>query len=72
MEAAVERRCSELVARERSGHSAAVLDSLLYVWGGYMVSTNRLASAHALQNISAAEQRLNILIAIKHFLINLD
>uniref|UniRef100_A0A3B5L544 Kelch domain containing 1 n=1 Tax=Xiphophorus couchianus TaxID=32473 RepID=A0A3B5L544_9TELE len=38
MDPAFERRCSELVARERSGHTAVVLDSLLYVWGGYMVS----------------------------------
>lgn len=28
---------SELVARERSGHTAVVEGSLLYVWGGYMV-----------------------------------
>lgn len=27
----------ELVARERSGHTAVVEGSLLYVWGGYMV-----------------------------------
>uniref|UniRef100_A0A3B3U8N1 Kelch domain containing 1 n=1 Tax=Poecilia latipinna TaxID=48699 RepID=A0A3B3U8N1_9TELE len=37
MDPAFERHCSELVARERSGHTAVVLDSLLYVWGGYMV-----------------------------------
>uniref|UniRef100_A0A3Q2PCA7 Kelch domain containing 1 n=1 Tax=Fundulus heteroclitus TaxID=8078 RepID=A0A3Q2PCA7_FUNHE len=36
MDPASERRCSELVARERSGHTAVVADSLLYVWGGYM------------------------------------
>ncbi|XP_016533759.1 kelch domain-containing protein 1 [Poecilia formosa] len=36
MDPAFERHCSELVARERSGHTAVVLDSLLYVWGGYM------------------------------------
>ncbi|KAF7201623.1 kelch domain-containing protein 1 [Nothobranchius furzeri] len=34
--AALERHCSELVARERSGHTAVALDNLLYVWGGYM------------------------------------
>ncbi|XP_077415940.1 kelch domain-containing protein 1-like [Vanacampus margaritifer] len=28
--------CSELVARERSGHTAVVEGDLLYVWGGYM------------------------------------
>ena len=27
----------ELVARERSGHTAVVEENLLYVWGGYMV-----------------------------------
>ncbi|XP_047201968.1 kelch domain-containing protein 1-like isoform X2 [Girardinichthys multiradiatus] len=32
---AFERRRSELVARERSGHTAVVADNLLYVWGGY-------------------------------------
>ncbi|XP_028293465.1 kelch domain-containing protein 1 isoform X2 [Gouania willdenowi] len=31
-----ERLCSELVARERSGHTAVVDTNLLYVWGGYM------------------------------------
>nr|XP_020481714.1 kelch domain-containing protein 1-like isoform X2 [Labrus bergylta] len=36
MDSAFERHCSELVARERSGHTAVVEDSLLYVWGGYM------------------------------------
>lgn len=37
MDPAFERHCSELVARERSGHTAVVEDNLLYVWGGYMV-----------------------------------
>lgn len=36
MEAALERHRLELVARERSGHTAVLLDELLYVWGGYM------------------------------------
>ncbi|XP_067336464.1 kelch domain-containing protein 1 isoform X2 [Channa argus] len=36
MDSALERRCLELVARERSGHTAVVEDNLLYVWGGYM------------------------------------
>ncbi|XP_053701188.1 kelch domain-containing protein 1-like isoform X1 [Synchiropus splendidus] len=36
MEVEFERNRSELVARERSGHSAVVEDHLLYVWGGYM------------------------------------
>uniref|UniRef100_A0A7N8Y4S6 Kelch domain containing 1 n=1 Tax=Mastacembelus armatus TaxID=205130 RepID=A0A7N8Y4S6_9TELE len=30
------RHRSELVARERSGHTAVVDENLLYVWGGYM------------------------------------
>lgn len=34
----MERHRLELVARERSGHTAVVEDNLLYVWGGYMVS----------------------------------
>ncbi|KAG7509915.1 kelch domain-containing protein 1 [Solea senegalensis] len=34
--AASESHCSELVARERSGHTAVVEDNLLYVWGGYV------------------------------------
>lgn len=38
MDADFERRCSELVARERSGHAAVAEQHLLYVWGGYMVS----------------------------------
>lgn len=37
MDSAFERHCSELVARERSGHTAVLHDNLLYVWGGYMV-----------------------------------
>lgn len=37
MDLALERHLSELVARERSGHTAVVEDNLLYVWGGYMV-----------------------------------
>ncbi|KAG7224127.1 hypothetical protein INR49_019862 [Caranx melampygus] len=36
MDSAFERHCSELVARERSGHTAVVEGNLLYVWGGYM------------------------------------
>uniref|UniRef100_A0A667ZE71 Kelch domain containing 1 n=1 Tax=Myripristis murdjan TaxID=586833 RepID=A0A667ZE71_9TELE len=36
MDSAFERHCSELVARERSGHTALLLDQLLYVWGGYV------------------------------------
>lgn len=28
----------ELVARERSGHTAVVEGNFLYVWGGYVVS----------------------------------
>uniref|UniRef100_A0A8C9Z6L1 Kelch domain containing 1 n=1 Tax=Sander lucioperca TaxID=283035 RepID=A0A8C9Z6L1_SANLU len=36
MDSAFERHCSELVARERSGHTAVVEETLLYVWGGYM------------------------------------
>uniref|UniRef100_A0A3Q4I3X1 Kelch domain-containing protein 1-like n=1 Tax=Neolamprologus brichardi TaxID=32507 RepID=A0A3Q4I3X1_NEOBR len=36
MDSAFERHCSELVARERSGHTAVLHDNLLYVWGGYM------------------------------------
>lgn len=36
MDSALERHCSELVARERSGHTAVVEENLLYVWGGYM------------------------------------
>ncbi|XP_056446343.1 kelch domain-containing protein 1-like [Gadus chalcogrammus] len=31
-----ERHRSELVAQERSGHTAVVEDNLLYVWGGYV------------------------------------
>ena len=34
-----ERHRSELVAQERSGHTAVVEDNLLYVWGGYVVKT---------------------------------
>lgn len=37
MDSAFERHFSELVARERSGHTAVAEDNLLYVWGGYMV-----------------------------------
>uniref|UniRef100_A0A8C6S9H3 Kelch domain-containing protein 1 n=1 Tax=Neogobius melanostomus TaxID=47308 RepID=A0A8C6S9H3_9GOBI len=36
MESALERHRLELVARERSGHTAVLHDNLLYVWGGYM------------------------------------
>lgn len=28
----------EMVAKERSGHTAVVEGSLLYVWGGYVVN----------------------------------
>ena len=38
-EVMAERRRSELVAQERSGHTAVVEDNLLYVWGGYVVNT---------------------------------
>lgn len=42
MDSACKRHCSELVARERSGHTAVVEENLLYVWGGYMVrKTNK-------------------------------
>lgn len=37
MDSGFERHFSELVARERSGHTAVAEDNLLYVWGGYMV-----------------------------------
>lgn len=37
MDSGFQRHISELVARERSGHTAVVEGSLLYVWGGYMV-----------------------------------
>lgn len=37
MDPAFERHYSEVVARERSGHTAVAEDNLLYVWGGYMV-----------------------------------
>ncbi|KAI3367188.1 hypothetical protein L3Q82_008243 [Scortum barcoo] len=36
MDSAFERHRSELVARERSGHTAVVEGNQLYVWGGYM------------------------------------
>lgn len=36
MEPGFERHCLELVARERSGHTAVLHDNCLYVWGGYM------------------------------------
>ncbi|KAM9786824.1 kelch domain-containing protein 1-like [Syngnathus typhle] len=36
MELSLLVRRSELVARERSGHTAVVEGNLLYVWGGYM------------------------------------
>ncbi|TWW71968.1 Kelch domain-containing protein 1 [Takifugu flavidus] len=36
MDSGFQRHISELVARERSGHTAVVEGSLLYVWGGYM------------------------------------
>ena len=37
MDPEFETHRSELVARERSGHTAVVEDNLLYVWGGYVV-----------------------------------
>ncbi|GAA6213412.1 kelch domain-containing protein 1 isoform X1 [Lates japonicus] len=40
MDSACKRHCSELVARERSGHTAVVEENLLYVWGGYMSVSN--------------------------------
>ncbi|XP_062325407.1 kelch domain-containing protein 1 isoform X1 [Osmerus eperlanus] len=36
MNSAIEAHCSELVARERSGHTALVEGDQLYVWGGYV------------------------------------
>lgn len=36
MDSAFARHRSELVARERSGHTAVAEENLLYVWGGYM------------------------------------
>ena len=39
-----ERHRSELVAQERSGHTAVVEDNLLYVWGGYVVRTMLLSN----------------------------
>lgn len=32
----------ELVARERSGHTAVVEGNFLYVWGGYVVRKRRV------------------------------
>lgn len=49
MDSAFERHCSELVARERSGHTAVVEDNLLYVWGGYMVSHTDITETSCLQ-----------------------
>lgn len=51
MDPAFERHCSELVARERSGHTAVMEDNLLYVWGGYMVRrttmiTSKMITVH--------------------------
>ncbi|XP_064811744.1 kelch domain-containing protein 1-like isoform X1 [Oncorhynchus masou masou] len=36
MDSAIEKHCSELVARERSGHTALTERNVLYVWGGYV------------------------------------
>uniref|UniRef100_A0A3P9A874 Kelch domain containing 1 n=1 Tax=Esox lucius TaxID=8010 RepID=A0A3P9A874_ESOLU len=36
MDSATEKHCSELVARERSGHTALVEGNVMYVWGGYV------------------------------------
>ncbi|XP_076013917.1 kelch domain-containing protein 1 [Genypterus blacodes] len=36
MDPASEGHCMELVARERSGHTAVVEENKLYVWGGYL------------------------------------
>ena len=36
-ESAQRRHCAELVAQERSGHTAVVEGNRLYVWGGYVV-----------------------------------
>lgn len=38
MDSAVEKHCVELVALERSGHTAVLEGNTLHVWGGYMVS----------------------------------
>ena len=46
MDSAFERHISELVARERSGHTAVAEDNLLYVWGGYMVSKTNIPTCH--------------------------
>ena len=59
MDPAFERHCSELVPRERSGHTAVVEDNLLYVWGGYMVrkktKQNKKNQHDHQQNITQAE-----------------
>eukprot|EP00063_Salmo_salar_P035883 XP_014010718.1 PREDICTED: kelch domain-containing protein 1-like isoform X4 [Salmo salar] len=36
MDSAVEKHCVELIALERSGHTAVVEGNALHVWGGYM------------------------------------
>ncbi|KAL0969620.1 hypothetical protein UPYG_G00229930 [Umbra pygmaea] len=36
MDSTFERNCSELVAGERSGHTALVEGNVMYVWGGYV------------------------------------
>ncbi|XP_068195393.1 kelch domain-containing protein 1 isoform X2 [Antennarius striatus] len=36
MDSGPEGPCCELVAQERSGHTAVVVENRLYVWGGYM------------------------------------
>ncbi|XP_062253865.1 kelch domain-containing protein 1-like [Platichthys flesus] len=40
MDPEFETHRSELVARERSGHTAVLEDNLLYVWGGYVSIAN--------------------------------
>ncbi|XP_041810099.1 kelch domain-containing protein 1-like [Chelmon rostratus] len=35
MDSVLENNCSDLVPHERSGHTAALEENLLYVWGGY-------------------------------------
>lgn len=44
MDSAFQRHISELVARERSGHTAVVEGNLLYVWGGYMVRNKQMSA----------------------------
>lgn len=37
----------ELVARERSGHTAVVSENTLFVWGGYVVRQLPVYKPHA-------------------------